>query len=235
MGMKIRNTVFRFMRRYDLFHFMPMVFYLLGYMVWFHVIEIIPRRFYLQILLRIDRFIPFVEWFVLPYISWFLFMPALMASLYFRDRDAYDRASTFLMVGMTVFLVISSFLPNRQPLRLVELPRDNMFTAIIRKLWKSDTPTNVFPSIHVYNTVSLEVVLLRSKHPKYRKPRVRILTSLWSLSIVLSTLFIKQHSMFDVMTALLCVLICSYFVLEKNYVMRFPGWDAYADRISKNC
>ena len=41
--------------------------------------------------------------------------------------------------------------------------------------------------------------------------------------------------MFDVMTALLCVLICSYFVLEKNYVMRFPGWDAYADRISKNC
>ena len=229
--MKILNPILRWSKRHGLYHGWPIVFYLLSYLVWFHTLEAVPRKHYTVVILKLDEWIPFCEVFIIPYMSWFLFIALGIIFSYFESRDTYDELCTYLMFGMTAFLVISTFMPNRQPLRLLEMPRDNVFTRIVARLWMMDTPTNVWPSIHVFNSAAVVIAVLRSKGPHFRKPAVRLVTFIWGLLIALSTVFIKQHSIWDVMTASALILICVIFVSWRGYVLRFEDWDAFALRL----
>ena len=101
---------------------------------------------------------------------------------------------------MTVFLIFSTFIPNIHHLRLKQFPRDNVFTWIIGMLWKADTPTNLFPSIHVYNSLGAHFAVLNNAKLRSDR-RIRYGSLALCVSIILSTMFIKQHSMFDVLTA----------------------------------
>ena len=63
-----------------------------------------------------------------------------------------------------------------------------------------DTPTNLWPSIHVYNSIGAHLAVVHSQ--KLAKNKAILSGSfILCVSIVLSTVFIKQHSMFDVLTA----------------------------------
>lgn len=66
-------------------------------------------------------------------------------------------------------------------------------------LYETDTPTNVFPSIHVFNTAVVCASVLKSA----KKKRAKALNLLLSAAIVLSTVFLKQHSILDVAAGLL--------------------------------
>ena len=220
--------------RNELYHGWPMAFFLIGYLIMFtFIIEPFPRSYYLTITLPIDRVIPFCEVFVIPYLSWFLFVTIGIIGCYRADRDTYDELSTMLMIGMGLFILISIFLPNRQPLRLLEMPRDNIFTRLVAALWKTDTPTNVWPSIHVYNTAAVEVAILKSEHPRFRQIPFRIGLTIWSLLIIMSTVLIKQHSMFDVIAALLLIFVCYIRIYKEHAIFRFAKWDAFALALEK--
>lgn len=63
-----------------------------------------------------------------------------------------------------------------------------------------DTPTNILPSIHVYNSVAAWIAISRCKALKKHRFVVSgsfVLTVL----IVLSTMFLKQHTVVDVISA----------------------------------
>lgn len=218
----------RFSIKHDLTHAWPMAFFMTGYMVWFSLIEMIPRKYYLQVILLPDRYIPFVEQFVIPYYSWFFFVGFGLVLVYFRDRNEYDRMCTTLMLGMGLFLIVSTFLPTRQPLRIASFPRHNIFTKLIGKLWLTDTPTNVWPSIHVYNTAAIETAFFHADHPALKKKPFRIATMIWSVLIILSTMFIKQHSLFDVLSALSFIAIAYGIVYMSGKVVRWKKWGVWA-------
>lgn len=76
----------------------------------------------------------------------------------------------------------------------------NVRTHMVARLWQTDTPTNLWPSIHVYNSIGAHVALCRCSLGKKRWLRNSSLTL--CVSIILSTMFLKQHSMFDVLTGL---------------------------------
>ena len=107
----------------------PMALYTAVYLLWFRLVEALPRSSYQVIELALDRKIPFVEEFVLPYVSWFAFVPLGVLLLLKYDREMYDRAVILLMTGMTVFLLVSTLFPNMQFLRPFILPRENVFTT----------------------------------------------------------------------------------------------------------
>lgn len=230
---KITGIVVRWSERHGLRGAWPIGFFLLGYLVWFHILEAVPRKHYTVVTMKLDGLIPFCEIFIIPYLSWFAFIAFGILSVYYWDREGYDALQTYLMIGMTVFLIISTVLPNRQPLRLLELPRDNVFSRAVARLWKTDTPTNVWPSIHVFNSTAVEIAFLRSKSPKFRHPAFRAATLVWSVLIILSTVFIKQHSIWDVLTALAMIAACAAAVTWKGYVFRFRKWDAFAARLAE--
>ena len=111
-----------------------------------------------------------------------------------------------LGVGMTIFLIVSYVYPNGQNLR-PELTGDSIFIQAVQFLYRIDTPTNIFPSMHVFNATAACVALFQNR--RLRKHRMLSAATLaLTVSIILSTMFLKQHSVADVMTALILNIIC---------------------------
>ncbi|MDE6052516.1 MAG: phosphatase PAP2 family protein [Lachnospiraceae bacterium] len=149
----------------------------------------------------IDEYIPFCEIFIVPYLLWFAYVAFTVVFMCIRDREESDRLVAFLMAGMTIFIVVSAVFPNGHNLRPKVFERDNIFIDLIRHLYATDTPTNILPSIHVYNSVAIMIAVWRSRcfagHNVIKTAMLAL-----GLSIICSTVLIKQHSMLDVLLAL---------------------------------
>ena len=123
-----------------------------------------------------------------------------MMYFFFKDKEDYYKTCMFLFTGMTIFLLVSTIFPNGHHLRPRVMPRDNIFTAMVAWLYRTDTPTNLWPSIHVYNSLGAHFAITRSKHFANNRG-AKALSLVLCISIILSTMFIKQHSVWDVATA----------------------------------
>lgn len=184
-------------------HFLPVVVYGIFYLKCFQYLETHITKGYHLIHTPFDDMIPFCEFFVIPYFMWFGYIA--WSVLYFgfcnKNRREYYQLIINLGIGMTAFLVISYLYPNGQNLRPTVFPRESIFTDLVRGLYLTDTPTNVFPSIHVYNSVAVAVAVEHSEQLKNR-PVFRNVCLGLTVLIVFSTMFLKQHSVSDVCCAL---------------------------------
>lgn len=191
-----------FVRKYH--HGLYIVAYMIVYLIFFYIIEHvnIPADAYTILHTSMDDRIPFVVGFILPYDSWFLFVGLYVCLFVFFDKEEYTKLFTTLTVGMTLFIILSAIWPNAHDLRPMERVAEGkgMCYAIIRKLYATDTCTNLVPSIHVYNSLMIMYAVLRSKKIG-RNLGIKLITCVWGLSIVLSTMFVKQHSIIDVTAA----------------------------------
>lgn len=103
-------------------HIIPLAIFGVIYVLWFYLLEHRTNVQYMVVHMNIDDYIPFCEYFVVPYLLWFAYVPAVLGYLFFKDRRNYDRCAVFLCTGMLIFLVISTFIPNIQHLRLHTMP-----------------------------------------------------------------------------------------------------------------
>lgn len=184
------------------------VAYGLFYLAAFAWLEQRPVTEFHIIKMELDSHIPFCEYFIIPYLLWFIYIAATVVFLIFSDRKDYIRLCITLGTGMTVFLLVSYFIPNMQPLRpkLEYFTRDNIFLDMVKMLYATDTPTNVFPSIHVYNSLAADFAIQKSRQLSNHKV-VRAGSHILCISIILSTMFLKQHSTFDVLTGTVMALV----------------------------
>lgn len=181
-------------------HALPLIIYGVIYWLWFWHLEHTVTTNYKVIHMAIDDYIPFCELFVIPYFMWFAYVSATVLFQLFTDKTGYYKSCVFLFTGMTIFLIISTICPNGHNLRLSVMPRDNIFTHMVASLWQTDTPTNLWPSIHVYNSLGAHFAVTHSKKLADKKG-IRIASFVLAWSIIFSTVLIKQHSVFDVLTA----------------------------------
>ena len=205
-------------------HAIPLFLYGIIYLTWFVYLEQKITKDYKIIHVALDDRIPFCEIFIIPYLLWFVYVSSVVVYLFFKDKDVYYRTCIFLFTGMTIFLIISTLFPNGQHLRPAVMPRDNIFTWLVAWIYRTDTPTNLWPSIHVYNSLAAHFALVKTKSLSGRKG---ILTASFVLSssIILSTMFIKQHSVFDVVTAFIMAavmygIVYKYDILTAHRVHR---------------
>ena len=195
---------------------------MLFYMTWWTHLEGAVTSGYRVIHMGIDDHIPFLEIFIIPYFAWFAYVSLTVLVLFFRDetKKDYYRCLAFLFTGMTLFLLISTLMPNGHQLRPAVMPRDNVFTRMIAALWRTDTPTNLWPSIHVYNSLGEHFAIARSKTFENHK-LLKGASLMLAMSIILSTMFIKQHSFFDVLTALFLAIIMYVIIYKRELLHRF--------------
>lgn len=194
--------------------------YLLVYLMWFFYLEKTVTRHYTVIHMALDDYIPFCELFVIPYFLWFVYVAGVVVFLMFHDKREYYRACGFLFTGMTIFLMVSTLWPNGQHLRPFTMPRDNVFTQMVAGLYRADTPTNLWPSIHVYNSLGAHIAVMKCKELSGKKWICRG-SFLLSVSIILSTMFLKQHSVFDVLTAFIMGFLMYALVYRYDVVYAF--------------
>ena len=184
---------------------LPILMYLPIYGIWFSLLEKHRFSHYALIHTTLDDKIPFCEVFIIPYVLWFLYVSGTVLYFLFNmDVEDYFKDFMFLVAGMTLFLLISTVFPNMHQLRPAVMPRDNIFTHMIANLYKADTPTNLWPSIHVYNSIGTMIAV---RHSKRIKKAGKIFSDILGVSIILSTMFIKQHSIYDVLTAIFMAVI----------------------------
>lgn len=181
-------------------HAIPLLIYSAIYLSWFCHLEDTVTKHYKVIHMAVDDYIPFCEIFVIPYFLWFAYLAVVITYFFFKNKEDYYKCCIFMATGMTVFLIISTLWPNGHHLRPIEMPRDNVFTRWISFLYQTDTATNLWPSIHVYNSLGAHFAIIRSQEFANKKG-IRIGSLFLAGSIILSTVLIKQHSMFDILTA----------------------------------
>lgn len=185
--------------------------YWLLYLPWFAYLEqTVTKRFHV-IHMAVDDYIPFCEYFVIPYFLWFAYIAIGIGYFALKNKKEYYNLCKILFFGMTVFLVISTIYPNGHYLRPTVFDRDNIFVDMVRFLYAADTSTNLFPSIHVYNSIAIHAVIRRCDDFKENRI-VRYTSAILMVSIVLATMFLKQHSVFDVITGILLALATTRFV-----------------------
>ena len=164
--------------------------------------------------MKVDDYIPFCEYFIIPYYLWFIFIAVTVFyfALFNKNKKEYWQLVCSLGIGMTLFIIIYLIFPNGQELR-PSLSGDSIFIELVQYLYKIDTHTNVFPSIHVFNTVACCIAIFHHKTFHHRKLILAAAGILGTL-IVLSTIFLKQHTLLDVVGAVVLNVFC-YQLLYK--------------------
>lgn len=192
--------------------------YFLVYIIWFFTLENTVTN-YKTIKIWLDDYIPFNEWFVIPYYLWFTYIAVTVLYFFLTNKEDFYKCVSFLFIGMTICLIIYTIWPNGQHLRpdLSQIPRDNIFIRVVSRLYAFDTPTNVCPSIHVFNSIGAHIAIHKSKALKKHK-WIQWSSFILMILICLSTMFLKQHSAFDVIAgiALSGVMYIFVYVLGSN-------------------
>lgn len=199
-------------------HAIPLLIYGVIYLAWFRYLEVNTPAHYQLIHVAADDYIPFCEAFVIPYFLWFAYVAATVVFFFFKNKEDYYKTCVFLFTGMTIFLIVSTFWPNGHHLRPTVMPRNNVFTSLLGVLYKADTPTNLWPSIHVYNSLGAHFAIVKSKAFEKRRG-IRIGSLALSSSIIASTMLIKQHSVFDVVTAFVMAAVMYTVVYHYDIVL----------------
>lgn len=186
------------------------------YLPWFLYLEKTVTSNYHIMYIALDDLIPFNEYFIIPYLLWFLYVAGAVAYFFFTDVKGYYKLCTMLFTGMTISLLVCTVFPNGTDFRPIIDPTKNVFAKIVSYLYSADTCTNVFPSIHVYNSICVHLAILRSERlSKYRM--LKVSSFMLMVLICLATVFLKQHSAFDGFGSIAMAYIMYYFVYAGSY------------------
>lgn len=174
-----------------------MAFYLVFYLSVFHWLEVNITVPEVWVHCHLDDLIPYLAWFIwIPFTLFYLLWKA--------PRADFWRLCLPLFAGMTIALAVYVILPNGLDLRPYRVYGSDIFARIVRQIYSTDTATNVCPSIHVFNSVTLMMAYYRSRI--FEEPRrrwMRPASAVLCLSIIASTVLLKQHSCIDVVMGIL--------------------------------
>lgn len=195
--------------------------------VFFAVVERLGGgRVYHEVSCAMDALIPFNEVFVIPYYFWFIYEIGTLVFLFCYDVKAFKHMMRFIIFTYGVTMIVYLVYPTCQNLRPAVFARDNVLTHIVRYLYNFDTNTNVCPSIHVLGSLA---AMFASWHSKRFNGWGRFIMTILAALICVSTLFIKQHSVLDVMWGMILGIV-GYLVSIVYYEPIRNGFHVLAAR-----
>ncbi len=155
----------------------------------------------------LDAHIPLVPAFSVPYL---LFLPALVGTILY----AYVSNTRFKALALSIIIVyLLSYIVYLLYQTYVPRPAVNghdVFSSLVQWIYGHDQPYNGMPSTHASGATILAVYYLSTS------TRLGWLIAVFSLIVVLSTLFVKQHFILDAITGVALGLIVS--VLSFKYL-----------------
>ena len=195
-------------------HFILLLFWPLFGITFYAAEQLIPRDYYHPMYHPVDDLIPFQELFVIPYLFWFVFL--IGANVY---TALWEPKACVKMMKFTIFtygtgLLIFALFPTCQQLRPEEFARHNLLTRFMAWFYTFDTNTNVCPSLHVCGSIAAALGQAETERfgRGWRKPLLFL--NAWLISI--STVFVKQHSIQDVVCGLIICLF-SWLLVYRNF------------------
>ena len=177
------------------------------YLLLFYLAEHLVVDKYWVSYLPIDDQIPFCRFFIIPYCMWHPLLFAMTIYLFFTDVPAFKRFVVYIGLGFGGSIIFCMLFPNGQDLRPTEFAQNDFFIWLVKKIYAADTNTNVIPSMHVIGCAALTLACFDA--PRLRRHHLHWIMTALGVVISASTVFVKQHSMLDVLVAIpVSVVLC---------------------------
>lgn len=173
-----------------------------------------PAQTYHLIWSPLDDLIPFCEWFLIPYVLWYAAIVGMHLYTMLYDVRAFQKYSRFLLVSIGISTAVFLLYPSCQNLRPAEFPRDNLLTRIVGLIYAADTNTNVFPSEHAIGAMAVFAAAVNTKSLRTHGKLTAI--GILAVLICFSTVFLKQHSILDVVAAVPVSVIAYWIVYGRE-------------------
>ena len=184
------------------------------YIIAFFIIEQnTPTSGYWVTDLPVDDLIPFVPGFAVFYIIWYPLFAAVGVPTLILDGDAFKRWMYYLMIVLSGTLIFDVLVPNGQHLRPTDVEVEGLGTWIMSIIWAADTPTNVFPSMHVLGCLGDIACCFDSK---VFKPWMRAVITVLSVLCMASTVLVKQHALIDSVGAVVIAIPILLIIYRKR-------------------
>lgn len=146
----------------------------------------------------LDRQIPFLKGFVVPYLSWYGFLLVGFLYLVYKDRRNYYITLVEFVIGLLICYGVYAIYQTTVP--RPELTGSDWLLRMVEWVYRSDQPFNCFPSTHVLTSYLMMRAYLRTNQVA---TRYKIIVTAMSLLIIVSTQFVKQHVLLDIVGAVL--------------------------------
>ena len=192
-----------------------------GYFILYFLTEnLIPAENCHPVHMWLDDLIPFCEWFLIPYVFWYVLIVISLGYFLLYHIDSFKRLQTYIIITQILAMACYILYPTRQDLRPAEFANDNFLTQCVGFLYAFDTNTGVCPSLHVAYSFGLASVWTKEKGvSRWWKAFVVVAV----IFICLSTMFIKQHSAVDFFAALPVCLLAELIVYGILRLKPSPG------------
>ncbi len=160
----------------------------------------------------LDDMIPFNEYWLIFYCSWYACIIASLLYFLLYDIDSFKKLQTYLIITQLLAMVIYFVYPSVQLMRPTSFEHHNFFTWLMAFIYNFDTPTGVCPSLHVAYSIGMATVWCKKKE---LTNGWRVLCWVAVVLISLSTCFVKQHSIIDVFVAIPVCMIANFLLYGK--------------------
>lgn len=153
----------------------------------------------------LDTIIPFSPYFVVSYVMWYFYIAVILLYFLINNHKKYYEMLITLNIGVYICFVIYFLYPTTviRP----EVSESNAFESLVKYVYGRDNPYNCFPSIHSLGATLFAVYVNREDSIK---KYIKLISSTIAISIVFSTLFIKQHYFYDAVSAITLAYILYY-------------------------
>lgn len=164
----------------------------------------------------LDDIIPFCEYFIIPYAGWYILIIGTLLYFLFYDVESFKELQKYIIITQVIAMTAYIVFPTRQDLRPDVFVRDNIFTDMVRLLYRIDTNTGVCPSLHVGYSLGIASAFLKAER-KTASPAFKAFIVVFVILICISVTFVKQHSVVDIIAALPMCLVAELAVYGKRY------------------
>ena len=191
---------------------------LLGWVVYFCLYflteNLIPAEDCYPVWCELDDIVPFNEWFVIPYVGWYVLIVISLGYFMLYSLDSFKGLQTYIMITQGLAMVCYILWPTRQDLRPEVFPRENFLTWIMGIIYSADTNTGVCPSLHVAYSLGIASAWLKEKSASWP---VKTVVVIFVIFVCLSVAFTKQHSVVDIFAAFPVCLVAEFVAFRRFY------------------
>lgn len=178
-------------------------------------VQYIARTWGSPIILKLpgEENIPFLPAMILIYSASYIFFPLLFILL--QKKGNIVKAIWVFLITSIIHYAFFVFLPVQYTLR-PDLTQYNHFAqtpfiSLINLYYNMDAPLNTFPSLHV-SYAFLTYFFIRRYRPDFKN-----IALIMAIAISVSTLFVKQHYVLDVVVALPITWLMNRLIIEKRF------------------
>ncbi|OQC01709.1 MAG: PAP2 superfamily protein [Firmicutes bacterium ADurb.Bin099] len=158
---------------------------------------------------KLDDKIPFIPVFIFPYVIWFVLLFTIQFILYFYSLQTYALyVMSLFIVDITsgiIYLVYPTTFIRPEP------EGDSFSVKVVRFIYSHDKKIlSCLPSLHCsLSTLFILSALYATGLPLFLK----LIIIIFSLLVIVSTVFVKQHVIIDVITAIPLAVISWYIAM----------------------